>query len=299
MSQDKNRNFKLFFSHRTSDAKNVEELLKNLKILLPNFPISNVSLDIPYSDNWKVSATSILEKCDGFICIISEDTHKSGPVDWEIREAHRLGKPIVLTNIDKNNLLPPACVELQIESILWNGYEVANLIGEMLVPSALFQRHNWIKEDQGFSLLNNQYNLMVQSWESLIARRQTVNTVYISASSALLAGIGALVASIDKNNNLWAIIGIGVLAFLGAALSYNWRRTITSYGTLSRAKSKVVTALESYMPAQLFDTEWRVLESKRYKSTTETDSQTAQFFILLFILVFIVCIGLIIFQTIF
>jgi hypothetical protein len=37
------------------------------------------------------------------------------------------------------------------------------------------------------------------------------------------------------------------------------------------------------MPAQLFDAEWKVLERMRYRSTTETDSQTAYFFMLLFL----------------
>jgi hypothetical protein len=53
----------------------------------------------------------------------------------------------------------------------------------------------------------------------------------------------------------------------------------------------VVEAFEAYMPAKLFDAEWKVLEARQYKSTTDTDKQTALFFMLLFSAVFLVALG--------
>ena len=90
-----------------------------------------------------------------------------------------------------------------------------------------------------------------------------------------------------------SLSGSTMLSALGALLSLNWIQTIVSYGTLSQAKSKVVLALETYMPAKLFDTEWAVLESKRYRSTTSSDKRTAQFFFLLFLIILGVAIGMI------
>jgi hypothetical protein len=165
----------------------------------------------------------------------------------------------------------------------WNPTELAGRIGELLVSRALFLRHDWTRGAPTPEVIWNQYNLMVQSWEALISRRQTVNTLYVSANAALLAGVGILASSADKAGIISASTGAALLALFGAALSFNWRRTVVSYGTLSRAKSKVIAALEAHMPAQLFDAEWRVLEAKRYKSTTETDGQTALFFMLLFL----------------
>jgi len=178
-------------------------------------------------------------------------------------------------------------MNFKIEAILWNAAKVAGYIGEMLIPRALFLKHDWSKGPPEATAIWQQYRLMVLSWESLIQRRQTVNTVYITANSALLAGIGILASSLDKLGSIWAALGVMVMAFLGIALSFNWHRTVLSYGTLSRAKSKVVTALEEYMPARLFDAEWRVLEAKRYKSTTATDNQTALFFLVLFVALFL------------
>jgi len=115
-----------------------------------------------------------------------------------------------------------------------------------------------------------------------------VNTVYTTANSALLAGVGVMISSVEKVGINWLIAGVAVLTFLGAALSYNWYRTISSYGLLSRAKAKVVIALETYMPAQIFDAEWKVLEANKYTSTTVTDRQTALFFFVLFTFVFVI-----------
>jgi hypothetical protein len=222
----------------------------------------------------------------------TEDTYKSEPVDWEIREAHRLGKPLVVTLLSGHCQPPLACKELQIETTPWDANDLAGRIVKLLLPRALFLKHDWNKGLPEPAEIWNQYNLMVQTWEALIGRRQIVNSLYISACSALLAGIGVLISSIDKVGHGWTMAGAAVIAFQGAALSFNWRRTISSYGTLSRAKADVVAALEVHMPARLFDAEWRVLEAKRYTSTTETEKQTAVFFFLLFLAVLLIAGGI-------
>ena len=223
--------------------------------------------------------------------MVGPHTHDSEPVDWEIREAYRLRKPLVVTRVSADYTLPPCCVDLHIPVLEWDTLELAGRIGELLTSRALFLRHDWTIGAPTPEAIWNQYNLMVQSWEALISRRQTVNTLYVSADAALLAGVGVL-ASIGTLHLDAAAAGAALLAILGAALSFNWRRTVVSYGTLSRAKSKVIAAFEAYMPAQLFDAEWRVLEARRYKSTTQTDKQTALFFTLFFVALAVVAVGI-------
>lgn len=290
--------FGVFFSNRSADQQRVDDLQSSLRALMPNLPFEDVSRDVPFVDDWKTPAGSLLQSCDALVCVVGPDTHTSEPVDWEIREAHRLGKPLVVARVSDAFLLPECCGELHISAVGWDTAALAGHVGELLVSRALFLRHDWSLGGPDPAAIWNQYNLMVQSWESLISRRQAVNTLYVSAAAALLAGVGVLVSSIDKAGLSSAAAGTSLLALLGAALSFNWRRTVASYGTLSRAKSKVIAALEAHMPAQLFDAEWRVLEAKRYKSTTETDRQTALFFMLLFLAVAVVAIGITIGQFI-
>lgn len=269
----------------------MKELLLALDRLLPNLPFVDVSKEVPDRDDWKEYATSYLESSDAVIGIVGPNTVDSEAVDWELREAIRLGKQVLVTTLSREFELPSACKDLGLETVPWESIPVAGRIGELVLPQELFRGHDWEAGDPLPEGVWRQYNLMVQSWEALIGRRQTVNTLYVSANAALLAGVGALLSAVGKAGTNWVMGGVLVLSFLGACLSFNWRRTVISYGVLSRAKAKVVEALETYLPARLFDAEWKVLEARRYKSTTDTDKQTALFFLLLFMAVFVIALG--------
>jgi hypothetical protein len=284
--------FRLFFSNRTVDQERVDQLQSTLRELLPNMPFDDVSKGVPFIDDWRTPASSILASCDALICVVGPETHKSQPIDWEIREAHRLGKPLVVARENEACALPQGCADLHLSVVRWESAELAGIIGELLVSRALFLHHDWRSGSPDPTMIWNQYDLMVRSWEALIARRQAVNTIYVSASAALLAGVGVMISAMDRLDPNGAATGAALLSLLGAGLSFNWRRTVISYGTLSKAKSRVVAALEAHLPAQLFDAEWRVLEARRYKSTTDTDKQTALFFMLLFLAVAVVAWGI-------
>lgn len=278
-------NFKLFFSYRSADKDKVQELLKSLRELLPNFPFEDISENVPFADDWKADASRLIEECDGFVCIIGADAYKSEPIDWEVNEAARLKKPMYISILSSQYQNIEACRKLHIEPSLWDSNKIAIELAEILLPKALFAKHDWSQGAPDPDVIKDQYNLMVRSWESLIERRQKVNTIYLSASSAILGAIGGLVSSMKNIGNQWSLAGIIILSALGFLLTCNWRRTISSYGTLSKAKSKVVSAFENYLPANLFDAEWRILEANQYKSTTQTDYLSAQLFRILFMVI--------------
>ena len=276
--------FNIFFSNKRDDQKWVDTLQTSLRELLPNLPFTDSSKLIPQSEDWQKHATNAIAKSDALICIIGSNTYLSDPVAWEIEEAHRQKKPLIVARRDKASELPACCKALTITAVDLEVGALAGHIGEVLMSRALFLQHDWSTGNPKPESLWNQYNLMVQSWEALITRRQSVNTLYVSATAALLGGIGVIVSSADKTGVPAASLGSVLFAVLGGALSYNWRRTIISYGLLSRAKARVIGSLEQHMPAQLFDAEWRALEAKRYTSTTVADTQTASFFLALFTL---------------
>ena len=274
--------FRLFFSNRSSDADRVRELCAALAKHLPHLPFSDLSLTVPYTNDWKPLALAALESCEAVVCVIGKDTHASEPVEWEVREAYRLGKPLTVTRLSRDYELPKFCAELKLPILEWDTAQLAQKLKQLGIASALFPHHDWKVGAPSPDTLTNQYNVMAESWEALINRRQTVNTLYVTADAALLAGVGAVASSAKDTGAIGAAVGVVGLALLGLALSFNWRRTIVSYGTLSNAKADVMCALEAYMPARLFDAEWRVLERTRYQSTTKADTQTAQSFMILF-----------------
>lgn len=291
------KNFKLFFSYRSVDAEEIQKLIDNLHAILPNFPFEDISDEVPYADNWKDKASELIRDCDGLVCLVSQDTFTSEPIAWEIQEAHRNNKPIYIATLSLDYPIPEICLKLNLKPKIWKPDRAAVEIAEILLPKALFSQHDWSQGTPDPTAIIDQYHLMVQSWEALIQRRQTINTIYLSANSAILAGIGGLISSLNDIGNTWSLLGIFILGGLGSFLSSNWRRTITSYGTLSAAKSKVVSAFENYLPARLFDAEWRVLEVNRYRSTTSTDLRTALLFLVLFLIVMAVS-GVVLLGTI-
>ena len=132
--------FSIFFSNRNADRNRVDRLLAELKSLLPNMPFDDVSKAVPISDNWQVVATSILESCDAMVCLVGKDTYESEAIAWEIREAHRLAKPLVIVKMSPEHIIPTVCDELHVPSIDWNSTVLAGLIAELLLERALFTR---------------------------------------------------------------------------------------------------------------------------------------------------------------
>lgn len=96
MSKSKN----IFISHKGANDKQVQDLKKRLKE--KGYDPRNSSVDSTKHQERRPSDAVIaryLKRCVNwagtFICLIGEDTHKSQWVNYEIQQAHKLGKPIV------------------------------------------------------------------------------------------------------------------------------------------------------------------------------------------------------------
>ena len=123
--------------------------------------------------------------------------------------------------------------------------------------------------------LFGQYRMFVETSEALVARRQGVNTFFLSVNSAILAVVGLLLRdgeSADLESAM--IVGLGLV---GVALCSVWRRLIKSFGQLNTAKFAVILAIEKRLPARMFAAEWASLEhGTMYASFTETECRTAR-----------------------
>ena len=124
--------------------------------------------------------------------------------------------------------------------------------------------------------LLTQYRLFVETSEALSARRQVVNTFFLSVNSIVLAAAGLLLRD-DKFSDLESI-ALTCLSFGGAVLSFVWWRLISSFQQLSKGKFDVIHALERRLPARIFAAEWVALgfgkDPKKYKPFTVTEKTT-------------------------
>ena len=266
----------IFFAHRTSDREKVIELQEQLKKLLPDLGYQDLSKHVPSNQHWKDVAGKLIDSADAVICIVGPTTHESEPVAWEIKRAVEAKRPLFISVLEPSHILPSIVRARALDHQAWEASSLAASLGAVIIQRAVFNSREDIQ-----SILS-QYGIMVESWESLINRRQGVNQLYLSATAALVAAIGGLVGLAKDLRGFNIAIAVLILASLGLLLCWNWRRTISSYGILSQAKSKVISAMETVLPVRLFDAEWKVLQHKMYTSTTQTDKRTIEIFMGLF-----------------
>jgi hypothetical protein len=101
------------------------------------------------------------------------------------------------------------------------------------------------------------YRIIVQSSESLVGRRQAVNTFFLTMNGVLFTASG-LVLQHSSGSQLNGI-GILILSVAGAILCGAWRSLISSFGQLNKGKFKVINAIENRLPVAIYAAEWEAL----------------------------------------
>ena len=117
------------------------------------------------------------------------------------------------------------------------------------------------------------YKLMVSSSEALVARRQGVNTFFLTINGALLTAIGLVIQG--KGDRHLSAAGVVVLTLTGTILAAAWRSLLISFGQLNRGKFVVINRLELLLPAAIYAAEWKALgegqDPKIYRSFTSRE----------------------------
>jgi hypothetical protein len=94
------------------------------------------------------------------------------------------------------------------------------------------------------------YKLAVEMADRISARRALANTFFLTVNTGLAALLGG-------SELRWYVAAAGIVF----ALAWWW--LLQSYRQLSRAKFKVINAVEPKLPFQLFSQEWHALESTK------------------------------------
>lgn len=120
------------------------------------------------------------------------------------------------------------------------------------------------------------YKLMVTSSESLVARRQGVNTFFLTINGAILTAVGLLIG--NQSNLQLQAAGLTVLTITGAILALAWKSLIRSFGQLNTGKFAVINRIEAILPASVYFAEWQALDQgrnpKKYKTFTSREVWT-------------------------
>lgn len=106
--------------------------------------------------------------------------------------------------------------------------------------------------------LLDQYRLLVESSERVVARRQTANAFFLSINSALWIFAGVLLGESGLSWEAGGGAGAG-LSVIGFFICFAWRRMVTSSRQLNIAKFRIIHLLEEQLPAAVFTAEWDAL----------------------------------------
>jgi len=132
------------------------------------------------------------------------------------------------------------------------------------------------------------YKLYVDSAEKTTDRRQSANSFFLTVNTALIALTGYVQLGAGDTNTssyYWAV------SLAGMILCLAWYRLIRSYRGLNSGKFKVIQAMEQYLPAAPFNTEWEVLgkgkDPKKYLSFSKVEAIVPWVFLCLHAVVFL------------
>jgi hypothetical protein len=118
------------------------------------------------------------------------------------------------------------------------------------------------------------YKMMVASSENLVARRQGVNTFFLTINGAVLTAAGLILGTGKHAERLHAA-GLLVLTVTGGILAVAWRSLINSFGQLNTGKFAVINRIELELPAAIYLAEWKALGEgkapKKYRTFTSRE----------------------------
>ncbi|MCY3858310.1 MAG: hypothetical protein OXG25_05310 [Gammaproteobacteria bacterium] len=160
------------------------------------------------------------------------------------------------------------------------------------LDNVIFHGRNSVDE-QNVDVLLEQYKLFVDTSERLVARRQIVNTFFLSVNALVLSAL-ALIAK-EATDSVLTIVGVLTVSVAAIVLCFAWKLLVRSYAQLNRGKFAVIHRLERELPAALFSAEWVALERgknpRTYKPFTTTEAFVSYIFIVIYLIVFIVTLG--------
>ncbi len=143
-------------------------------------------------------------------------------------------------------------------------------------------------------VLMEQYKILVETSESLVARRQNVNTFFLSVNALSLSAMGVVIGLISRDvvEEKVAVAGIIAIAVAGIFLCIAWRNLVHSYGQLNKGKFAILHLIEIYLPAAVFTAEWAALEEgknpKVYKSFTGTEKMVPLIISLVYVIALVI-----------
>lgn len=127
--------------------------------------------------------------------------------------------------------------------------------------------------DQCLSILLEEWKICVDMANSVSARRDSVNALFVTINVALITAV-----SFSFNLKSLFVITVGIV------LNIAWMHFINNYKELNTEKFKVINSLEKHLPVQPFNEEWEGLKTnEKYKDLTALERNVSVLFIFIYV----------------
>ena len=252
-----------------------------------------LTLESGKKTRWKKNALKQIRMAQVVIVVVGADASDPGKIatmGWEVKQASRYNKQIMIINPDGHDLpeylIQPDRFTQQKQPVARQQTlrEIKQRIdnfakGYYNIFSQGYENMNESERSSHKGELLDQYKMFQKTSEDLVARRQSVSSFYISVNSALVALLGIVLGLVEMPTKIY------VMAFMcltGVILDISWMGILDAYGTLNAAKLKVINLMEEQLPVALYATEWRVmsdkLNNKKYVSFTNSEKRIPKIF---------------------
>lgn len=154
------------------------------------------------------------------------------------------------------------------------------------LDQCLFNEYLDLSNEQQVNILFGQYQLMVNSTENVVSRRQRMHTFFFSINSLLIGALGTILGTKFEVFVANKIVLVVALCVVGGVIAWSWRQLLISYQKLNSGKFKVINKIEEKLPSAIFNAEWHILgegnDSKRYNPFTKLEHYVPLIFLLLY-----------------
>ena len=250
--------------------------------------------------NWKREAVRQIRMAQVVIVVIGADSHEKSKMEtmgWEVRQAIKFNKQLMVINPHGDeipeflytrdrftNQMRPVAEQNTLEQIKRRIDNFA--IGYYDIFSDRYNKMGPEERNAHKGELLDQYKMFQKTSEDLVSRRQSVNSFYISANSAMVALVGLAMGLVESPTKIYVMV---FMCATGIILDIAWIHILEAYGTLNAAKMKVINLIEEQLPVALYDVEWRVmsdkLNNKRYVSFTDSEKRIPKIFAAVYVVI--------------
>lgn len=247
---------------------------------------------------WHKDAVQMMKIADIIVYAMSSKSGTNKNVNWELNKALRLEKHIVCLPMEEGIKPENTCLyttdpntkERKCRAeVLSSKEKLFEIIREFNSDAYIKLFHEPIAAD----VLLEQYKAFLETAENLVTRRQSVNSFYISANTALITIGGTIFTIGSEEDMLTKLAVICALSVPGILLNISWYRMLQSYYINNQGKLKILSMIEKKLAASLFDAEWRAMKNKyskkKYISFTENEKLLPSVFFLFYLLIEAIC----------